>query len=289
MRGTRPWRALATWYFPGIRGFTWPSRVRLAPGRCGGYKSGMSAESGPGAAPGAEPDRPAATASAGAAPRHIVVAGDWHGNEGWALSVIGRVPSLLAGEPRRLILHLGDFGIWPDAAGRAYLAHVSAALAAVDAELWFVDGNHEDFPLLGRLAREGGATPDGREVIGAPLVSPAPRLPVEAGTTGAGWPAAAGSAWTGRCAPRAWTGGRRRRSPPPRKPRSSPAAPPTSWPATTAPPASRIPSAARRPEWDPADLARNDAHRRRAAAHHRRRPARPRHARAPAPRLPAAV
>ena len=126
----------------------------------------MSAESGLGAAPGNEPGRPAST---GAAPRHIVVAGDWHANEGWALSVIGRVPGLLAGEPRRLILHLGDFGIWPDAAGRAYLAHVSAALAAVDAGLWFVDGNHEDFPLLGRLAREGAATPDGREVIGSQL------------------------------------------------------------------------------------------------------------------------
>ena len=99
------------------------------------------------------------------APRHIVVAGDWHSNEAWALSVIRRLPGLLAGESRRLILHLGDFGIWPDPAGHAYLARVSAALAEVDAELWFIDGNHEDFPQLAQLAREGGTTPDGREVI----------------------------------------------------------------------------------------------------------------------------
>ena len=95
-------------------------------------------------------------------PRQIVVAGDWHSNEEWALSVLRRVPGLLGSEPRRMILHLGDFGIWPDAAGQAYLAHVSAALAAVRAELWFVNGNHEDFPQLGRLARERGHTPDGR-------------------------------------------------------------------------------------------------------------------------------
>jgi Calcineurin-like phosphoesterase len=98
-------------------------------------------------------------------PRHIVVAGDWHSNEAWALSVIRRVPGLLASESRRLILQLGDFGIWPDAEGHAYLARVSAALAEVDAELWFIDGNHEDFPQLRQLAKDGGTTSDGREVI----------------------------------------------------------------------------------------------------------------------------
>ena len=64
-----------------------------------------------------------------------------------------------------MILQLGDFGVWPDAAGQAYLAHVSAALAAADAELWFIDGNHEDFPQLDRVARERGHTPGGRVVV----------------------------------------------------------------------------------------------------------------------------
>lgn len=41
-------------------------------------------------------------------PRRIVVAGDWHGNEEWAVSVIRRVPTLLTGESQRIILHLGD-------------------------------------------------------------------------------------------------------------------------------------------------------------------------------------
>ena len=124
----------------------------------------MSAESGPGAEPGSDPAGAASAAAPASAgdPRQIVVAGDWHGNEEWALSVIRRVPGLLAGQSGRLILQLGDFGVWPDAAGQAYLAHVSAALAAIDAELWFIDGNHEDFPQLDRLARAGGMTPDGR-------------------------------------------------------------------------------------------------------------------------------
>src|SRR5580693_4871136 len=98
-----------------------------------------------------------------AAPRRILVAGDWHGNEDWAVSVLRGVPGMLAGEPRRLILQLGDFGVWPDRAGQHYLARVAALLAEVDAELWFIDGNHEDFPQLARLAR-GARTPHGRVV-----------------------------------------------------------------------------------------------------------------------------
>jgi hypothetical protein len=94
-------------------------------------------------------------------PCRIVVAGDWHGNRYWALNVIHRVPQLLAGEQRRLILHLGDFGIWPDDEGRRYLAAVSTALDQVGAELWFIDGNHEDFTELARLA-SGVAVPAGR-------------------------------------------------------------------------------------------------------------------------------
>jgi len=96
-----------------------------------------------------------------AAPRRILVAGDWHGNEEWARSVIRRASGLLTSEPRRLILHLGDFGIWPDRAGQAYLTRIAAAVAEAGAELWFIDGNHEDFGLLARLDAEG-VTGDGR-------------------------------------------------------------------------------------------------------------------------------
>ena len=91
------------------------------------------------------------------------MAGDWHGEEEWAVSVIRRVPRLLAGESQRIVLHLGDFGIWPDQAGKDYLSRVSAALAEAGAELWFVDGNHEDFPQLDKLDENPG--PDGRVMV----------------------------------------------------------------------------------------------------------------------------
>ncbi len=96
-------------------------------------------------------------------PGRVLVAGDWHGDRDWALSVIKRVPQLLAGEQTRLILHLGDFGIWPGVEGRRYLDSVSAVLDLVDAHLWFIDGNHEDFPQLAQMA--SGTVPGGRVAV----------------------------------------------------------------------------------------------------------------------------
>jgi len=97
------------------------------------------------------------------APGRILVAGDWHGSQAWALYVIKRVPELLPRESKRLILHLGDFGIWPDRAGQDYLASLAAALRQVSAELWFIDGNHEDFSQLERMA--GDVRSDGRVIV----------------------------------------------------------------------------------------------------------------------------
>jgi hypothetical protein len=130
----------------------------------------MAAE--PGDAPNAESSESPGEAPTSEGPRRIVVAGDWHGNEEWAVSVIRRVPALLASESQRLILHLGDFGIWPDKAGRVYLDRVSEALAEAGAELWFVDGNHEDFERLDQLDRKPGA--DGRVTV-VPRVMHLPR------------------------------------------------------------------------------------------------------------------
>jgi hypothetical protein len=94
-------------------------------------------------------------------PDSIALAGDWHGNTAWAVRAIRKMAALLPHDGPRVIVHLGDFGIWPGADGRDYLSALDAALAAADAELWFVDGNHEDFTQLARL-RPG---PDGREQV----------------------------------------------------------------------------------------------------------------------------
>lgn len=89
----------------------------------------------------------------------IVVAGDWHGMHGQqrgypdARHIIAATPRLLPpGEPR-LILQLGDFGLWPGRTGRDYLRAVSTALQAADTDLWFIDGNHDDHDQLAALAR----------------------------------------------------------------------------------------------------------------------------------------
>lgn len=94
-------------------------------------------------------------------PERIGVAGDWHGNTAWATRAVRRICALLPPGGPRVIVHLGDFGIWPGREGREYLSRLDAVLAAGHAELWFVDGNHEDFAQLARL-RPG---PDGREQV----------------------------------------------------------------------------------------------------------------------------
>lgn len=94
-------------------------------------------------------------------PSAVVLAGDWHGNGGWARHVIHQAARLLKREKHKIILHAGDFGVWPGAAGRKFLDEVALALHIHDIELWFVDGNHEWHPeliTLGKEWRERGNT-----------------------------------------------------------------------------------------------------------------------------------
>ncbi|MDH2424786.1 hypothetical protein [Sphaerisporangium sp. TRM90804] len=82
-------------------------------------------------------------------PTRVLVAGDWHGRTSWAFSVLRRLPELLPGGSTRIVLHLGDFGVWPG--GDHYLNAVDRYLEEAGAVLWFVDGNHEDFSQLNRI------------------------------------------------------------------------------------------------------------------------------------------
>jgi hypothetical protein len=91
-------------------------------------------------------------------PGRIGVAGDWHGNTRWAIRAVRKISGLLPADGPRVIVHLGDFGIWPGPGGREYLSRLDAALEAADAELSFLDGNHEDFTQLTGLQ----PGPDGR-------------------------------------------------------------------------------------------------------------------------------
>ena len=59
-------------------------------------------------------------------PRRIMVAGDWHGNARWGVHIIETAARLLADEAERLILHCGDFGIWPGPSAPTSLARSNA-------------------------------------------------------------------------------------------------------------------------------------------------------------------
>lgn len=77
----------------------------------------------------------------------VAVAGDWHGNTRWAVSVIeelGRVGV-------RTILHLGDFGVWPGQSGEEYLGALRRALEENDQTIYVTLGNHEDYTQVAAL------------------------------------------------------------------------------------------------------------------------------------------
>lgn len=77
----------------------------------------------------------------------VALAGDWHGNTRWARTRIAEV----AANGVALILHLGDFGIWPGASGRVYIDQLEEACAEHGVGIWVTPGNHEDWGSLPRL------------------------------------------------------------------------------------------------------------------------------------------
>ena len=83
-------------------------------------------------------------ASTRADPSRVLLAGDWHGNLGWGLAVVDHAADAHA----EVIVHVGDFGIWPGSAGQRYLHLLDQRLFERGLRLAFVDGNHENFDLL---------------------------------------------------------------------------------------------------------------------------------------------
>lgn len=77
----------------------------------------------------------------------VALAGDWHGNVRWARARIADVAARGVG----LILHLGDFGIWPGESGELYLLDVERICAEHGVDIWITPGNHEDWDRLTEL------------------------------------------------------------------------------------------------------------------------------------------
>ena len=84
-------------------------------------------------------------------PRRLAFAGDWHANTQWATRMIRHS----ADEGAQAILHLGDFGM---RFMRSYVQDVNKALRDTGLSLYFVDGNHEDFPKLRSFPLLGDGT-----------------------------------------------------------------------------------------------------------------------------------
>lgn len=72
----------------------------------------------------------------------FIVAGDWHGNWPQAERVIRHAKETNVDT----IVHVGDFGIWSN--DKPYLNRIQALLKQWDIQMYFIDGNHEDFPRL---------------------------------------------------------------------------------------------------------------------------------------------
>jgi hypothetical protein len=94
-------------------------------------------------------------------PRRVLVCGDWHASLRWGIGVVEQLPALLPDEAAPIIVHTGDFGVWRDQRGTRFLGNLTRALREFNAEVWFVDGNHEDHDELDLLR---AATPPGRRV-----------------------------------------------------------------------------------------------------------------------------
>jgi hypothetical protein len=74
----------------------------------------------------------------------IGVAGDWHGNGKWAVSVLDAFHE--AGI--QTIFHAGDFGLgWPGG-WNAYRHRIETVLAAHDQRLYITPGNHENWNFI---------------------------------------------------------------------------------------------------------------------------------------------
>lgn len=85
----------------------------------------------------------------------ILVAGDWHGNWQWAKKMI----DVAVAEDIDTIYQVGDFGIWPGAAGSEYLLILSRYLlkqtkkTGKNKRIVWTPGNHEDYNQIDEWVR----------------------------------------------------------------------------------------------------------------------------------------
>lgn len=72
----------------------------------------------------------------------ILVCGDMHGNR---LNMISKI-KLAHSLDIKVVMVLGDFGVWPGRSGRSYLDSVNDCACEYDVDVFALPGNHEDHP-----------------------------------------------------------------------------------------------------------------------------------------------
>lgn len=85
----------------------------------------------------------------------IAVAGDWHGNQRWAVKMV----DLVGAAGIRTLLHVGDFGLFRAPYSKTYLNTLEKAAGAADVMIWITDGNHEDHDWRLELEAVNGGRP----------------------------------------------------------------------------------------------------------------------------------
>lgn len=75
---------------------------------------------------------------------YVGLAGDWHGNTPWAVSVLEQFAAAGITE----VYHVGDFGIWPGGSGAQYLSIILGKCQKYGIRLWITPGNHEDYTKI---------------------------------------------------------------------------------------------------------------------------------------------
>jgi len=79
--------------------------------------------------------------------QYVGIAGDWHGNKGWARLRLLDFADLGITK----VLQLGDFGLWQGNNGMKYLHRINKVLQENNQTLYVTLGNHENYILVSAL------------------------------------------------------------------------------------------------------------------------------------------
>lgn len=82
-------------------------------------------------------------------PEMIMVAGDWHGELGWAKGVLERAGKLGVTK----LVHVGDLGVgpWPGDRGAPFEHRLNRICAKNNVDIYVIPGNHENWATIERL------------------------------------------------------------------------------------------------------------------------------------------